>query len=188
MKTLAALTLIATIGWECLRPSFAPPNSNLRSAPVLSPDPPAIRFLVGSLSEPLSAVVGSAIGADSQGILVVLATEDCFTCEDLGRQLREVLHSPGSAGSRLVVILQGNDSTRVAGWLRRERVNRGELIRPVSALSLSDSTPIPTPAVLLVRRSGRIVRGVAHLTRVPNSRARSFTQELSLSTSTLMRP
>lgn len=139
-------------------------------------DAAPVRFLTGSIEAQLphaSALLG-------RRALFVLTAENCFTCEDLGRQLREVLRSPSVRRLPLSIVVVGNDMERVRGWLRRERIRPENTIEIALGLRLNDGTLVPTPAVILIDASGRIERGVAHLTKVNNSRPRSFASELGL--------
>lgn len=127
----------------------------------------------GTLSAEAVALI--APGVTDSGFIAVLRGEDCFTCEDLARQLRELQHATRRP---LIVVTRPADSTVVAKWLLRERIMR----TPVVALDvdrlLGTGMPVGTPAVLVVARNGTVLRGVAHPKRAKNVRLRSFAAEL----------
>jgi hypothetical protein len=129
-------------------------------------------YFEGPLSQPLP----HAVGADSVLVLLVHAT-DCFTCEDLGRQLRELQHVAGQSYAFIVYTTE-NEAPDVAVFLSKER------IRVTATMSGSPSTAfgrellIGTPAMAVVDSRGVAVRGVSHSRRMPNVRPKSFAQEL----------
>ena len=141
------------------------------------------RSLVGPVSDSLTALISRSPSPIEAITLIVLNEENCFTCEDLGRQLREVLHSYDSGRRRAVVAISGGGADRIAQWLRRERVAPIQLVVSPTAPTMHDGTFIPTPAILLLNMRGEKDRGIAHLMRVPNIRIRSFARELDLNNS-----
>jgi hypothetical protein len=107
-------------------------------------------------------------------VLVVLRGPDRLSCEDLGRQLRELEHR-----NRTTTFLIMTDSADgIGSFARRERLRW-----PVIALPPNDVVEgypaLPTPAVLAVEEGRMQVAGVAHPERVPNARVRSFADELA---------
>lgn len=114
-------------------------------------------------------------------VLMVIGSSDCFTCEDLGRQLREVVRL-APTGVHVVVATNADGLRITREFLRRERIN-ATLVFGVESLSILDGVvdEVPTPAVLLGRSATDSLGGVAHETRVANVRLVSFAEELGLS-------
>lgn len=111
---------------------------------------------------------------------IALRAADCFTCEDLGRQLRELRHARGAKDRAVVVVTTPSDLTVVRAWLRKERVIGVRLAAVDGGVQLIGAGPVPTPAVMLLDSVGGVERGVAHPVRVPNVRLISFAAELEL--------
>jgi hypothetical protein len=119
----------------------------------------------------------SAGEEDGRSVLLVLRGSDVRTCEDLGRQARELQRWAGVHDARLVVWTEEEDSVlSVETFLRRERIRPTLLIR-AALPHLTGRATLATPAALLVEPDGE-VRGTAHPDRVPNVRASSFADEL----------
>jgi hypothetical protein len=131
----------------------------------------------GFLSERSAAALLRALSASTESIVLVVSPDAIATCEDLGRQLRQVVHAAPSA--RIIVVALGDRHRTIAPWAGRERIPAATLIFDGS-LALEDGTRITAPAVLVATRDGRVLRGVVHANRVPNTRERSFAAELGL--------
>jgi hypothetical protein len=125
----------------------------------------------------VSVPVQRLLAADTT-LAVVLRGRDLATCEDLGRQLRNLRRVAPTR--TLVVWTEPSGVEDVRRFLRRERVSNVQ----VSALDLGTLMhgvrTLASPAALLISADGRVVQGIAHPNRFPNMRLRSFAEELTL--------
>lgn len=142
-------------------------------APPPATEAPEPRVITGSLGSTASTAVAELAGT-SPLVLVVLRASDWFTCEDLGRQLRDLQYRNRS----LTYVIATDSVDRTRSFARRERL-RWPVITLAPRDVLHGYPALPTPAVLAVRDNGRRVDGVAHPERVPNARVRSFADELA---------
>jgi hypothetical protein len=110
-------------------------------------------------------------------VVVLLRGRDTMKCEDLGRQLRELRRSLRGR-LPLVVWTARGDSVLVSTFLRRENVSADALAGVAVDSVYAAEGRVVTPAVLVARDGGAAVHGIAHSRRFPNSRLRSFTQEM----------
>lgn len=131
----------------------------------------------GRLDDWSYAGLRRASPAAGDAVLLVLNGGDISTCEDLGRQARELQRWAASRGARLVIWSAGDSSIPVTAFLRREKLGVASVIHADSLPRLQHPLAIATPAALLVEAGGS-VRGTAHPDRVPNVRTRSFADEL----------
>lgn len=124
----------------------------------------------------------SLLGALTTDVVVVLMREgDWSTCEDVGRQLRELRHVTQRRGLRLFILTDSSSYGRFAVRVERENIRPDRLYAVnlgVHSAGLSNSA---TPAALRVSPSGDVVIGIAHVGTTPGYRTHSFTQELGLS-------
>jgi hypothetical protein len=131
----------------------------------------------GHLDDESYAGVQAVTSAAGRAVLLVLHGDDVRTCEDLGRQARELQRWAVSRGARLVVWSAGDSTVPVTTFLLREKIRNAEIIHSDSLPHLRHAPPIATPAALLMEPGGS-VQGTAHPDRVPNVRVRSFADEL----------
>lgn len=133
--------------------------------------------LTSMVAEPLI----EALGSETPVVLVLVRGADCFTCEDLGRQMRE-LARVAPPGYRLVALTDAVERHRTEQFLMRERIQVA-LLLGVGSFTIFESAEaeLPTPAVVMGSQLGGVLTGVAHPNRVPNYRAKSFADELGLS-------
>lgn len=130
----------------------------------------------------LSATVAprvAALGAEDL-VLVVLRRPDLITCEDLGRQLRELQRATGS-GRSFAIMIDAAGAEPLRRFLRSERIRDVPVLVGDPKDYVADRLSPATPAALLVDGTGRITRGISHPLRFANTRSRSFAQELGLS-------
>jgi hypothetical protein len=132
----------------------------------------ATRVIQGVLTSFAAKAVRPAM-RDAPGVLVVLRAADVRTCEDLGRQLREL--QSRSPGMPMVVVADTLDL--LGAFVRRERL-RASVVQLAAAAVVDGVSALPTPAVLIVEGAGGRVTGVAHPRRFSNARVRSFADEL----------
>lgn len=135
--------------------------------------------LAGRLVPEAAKIVIDSVGSGPI-MLLVIASSDCFTCEDLGRQLREVVRL-APTGSHVVVATNADGLRRTREFLKRERVTPA-LVFGVESFSLLDGAvdAMPTPAVLIGQSATDSVGGIAHSTQAANVRSISFAEELGL--------
>jgi hypothetical protein len=173
--SLGIAGLIVGLAVRARSPDAAPPPL---SAPRLMEDVSVaeVAHINGTLSR--SSLAQLSIGASGYDSLVVvlIAEKDCLTCEDLGRQIRNLV---ASVSNQRMVLLASPiaDSVRVEQFTRAERLGLRAMYLS-AALTLEDGSTIPTPAAIVVDRAGVVLRGVAHLVSVKNVRAVSFAEEL----------
>lgn len=129
----------------------------------------------------LSTAAERTLGAHAQRartVAVVLRAEDLERCEDLGRQLRMLRRSIGDR-PQIQVMGETRKTQLITDFFARERIP-GVRVVPLDAADVIAGTPsLPTPAVLVIDSTGTIVDGVAHPVRFPNSRFRSFAEEMA---------
>jgi hypothetical protein len=136
-----------------------------------------VRF-TGALTGAAADQVRRASGSAEESLVVLLASRDLATCEDLGRQLRE-LHRAYGAERPFVVLADEKDAGPVRDFIEFERLGRARMAVTDGRIFPDEPSPY-TPAAMLVRRSGEVVAGAAHLSRAPNVRLRSFADHLGL--------
>jgi hypothetical protein len=153
-------------------------QSHATETPPEKPKAPEQPLKIDTVVANVSAPVRKALGGQ-KSIVIALNAADCFTCEDLGRQLREIVRASSERQWAIAVIAPSSDSLRVETWLRRQRIHRDRMIWSEIKTAFIGSPP-PTPAVIIVAANGTTVRGIAHKQRVRNARVRSFAQELDL--------
>jgi hypothetical protein len=152
-----------------------------QAAPVPEPADAPVRPLRGQTTPAAWQAIRDAEPAHGGGYMAIaLQAADCFTCEDLGRQLRELRHARGAGERTVVVVTTPLDLAVVRAWLRKERVVPVRLVAVDGGVQLIGTGPVPTPAVMLLDSAGRVERGIAHPQRVPNVRLVSFAAELEL--------
>ena len=114
-------------------------------------------------------------------VLAVVTAADLLTCEDLGRQLRELRRSvPDEPGWGMAVLVDAAGRPELERFLRRERVPRVAVLEGDPGALLAGAEHPGTPAAMVVDGEGGIHAGVSHPLRVRNTRSRSFAQELGL--------
>ena len=137
---------------------------------------------------PVKAVHGNLTGSDavrlmslrnrSGAIVLVLDARLVRTCEDLGRQLRQVAHAADQTAP-LIALVSSKDSAFVGGWLARERIRPVAILNYSGALRVGD-TAVTATAVLLLDSGFNVKTGIVHSSNVPNTRSFSFTDELEM--------
>jgi hypothetical protein len=137
----------------------------------------ATRFYQGSLSPPAARLLHRLRDADQTAVVVVLRARDTETCEDLGRQLRELQRAIGR-NRPLLIFAEPTRSSVIRNFVRSERLANVRIGEIATATIYAGKATLMTPAVLLVDRADSVVEGVAHPVRFPDARVRSFTEEL----------
>lgn len=114
---------------------------------------------------------------DGRALLIVLRGEDRLVCEDLGRQLRELLRRAGRPYPALLLVAS-EDADAYRRFIRREHVPAA--IETIAADELLESGgDLATPAVLVTHDTAQSAEGVGHTRRFPNVRLRSFAKEVA---------
>lgn len=144
---------------------------------------------VGEGSIPISGVLVpsvreelvQAVGAERPVLLVLLRGVDCFTCDQLGRRLREFARSaPTEHGWVVITDTSGADRTR--GYLKKERI-RYDLFLTLDSLVIFGARPaVATPAVMVASSPMDSFDGIAHLSIGTSPNLRSLAQELGFDT------
>jgi len=147
---------------------------------ALTARPVRIETLSGKVTSEAYAAVVFEVGGGPHALVLALRARDSFTCEDLGRQLREVRHALRGRDTPLILVTPASDSQAVRVWLRRERVSPTHWLILDPNHLLADRDSLATPALVLADGDGKILRGIAHPERVRNTRTRSFVHEMGL--------
>jgi hypothetical protein len=148
--------------------------------PPALPDPASFNYTAaaqrfsGNLSSRAQGMVDFA--GDTE-VVVLLREADLASCEDLGRQLRELKRV---YGPRRAIHVFTDSVREVEMYLHRERIGRVRVRALDPSAVMNEGRAIATPAALRVRRDGRVLEAVSHVRRAPNVRLQSFAQELNL--------
>jgi hypothetical protein len=185
LRRLGAVVGLAVAGLGCgwllgvtfLRRGHTESASLLRADTVVFGGETTAVPLDGKLSAQALNLFRLRLHSSDSAMLAVLRATDCFTCEDLGRQLRELQRAAGNSVPLLVATEVG-DSSRVAVWLTRERVRAAGIASLDLRALLVGHPDLITPAALVFDGEGAVLRGVAHPRRSKNIRLRSFAEEL----------
>jgi hypothetical protein len=114
-------------------------------------------------------------------VLAVVTANDLGSCEDLGRQLRELRRAvPDQPGWGMAILVDQAGMTGLRIFLQRERVGRIPVLVGDPRAYLEGQQHPGTPAAVVLHRDGSITAGVSHPLRVRNTRSRSFAEELGL--------
>lgn len=135
-----------------------------------------VRFR-GRLSNLAQRALETAV-SDTSVIVIVRAT-DIQKCEDFGRQIRELKRRVGW-DRPIVFIGEASQPEVIREFLRIERIPDSRIISVAATQVLENNSDLPTPAVMIVTGRGDVVEGIAHPSRFPNGRFRSFAQEFVL--------
>jgi hypothetical protein len=186
MRSLVAMPLIALLGLGAGTALRHTDWALGRTAPVPeTPYTPArTRPLSGLLPPDLTRELLRA-GSDS-AVVVAVHARDVRTCEDLGRQIRQLASAVGST-TRLVIAIPADDSVRLLEFVRVERIRNVELAVITVPLKMN-GIDVPTPAAFVLGRDGQVRRGIAHVQRERNVRTVSFAQELGYLSTRLVPP
>lgn len=156
-------------------------DSGDREASATAAPPPVVvarvDTIVGRLESSSRSFVQNVERENGPAVLLALRSSDVGTCEDLGRQARELQRWAVDRNLRLVVWVEADSTGVVETFLRRERIRPDSIIRSAPLPRIHEHPGLTTPASLLVESDGT-VRGIAHRDRVPNVRTRSFADEL----------
>ena len=122
-----------------------------------------------------------AVGAERPVVLVLLRGVDCFTCDQLGRRLREFARAaPAEYG--WVVITDTSGANRTRGYLKKERI-RYDLFLTLDSLVIFGARPtIATPAVMVASSPMDSFDGIARLSIGTSPNLRSLARELGFDT------
>jgi hypothetical protein len=141
-------------------------------------DRSTLRF-VGTLADDVVAVLPGI--SSSTRVLVVLRGSDTETCEDLGRQLRDLDRAVSrAAAAPLTIVVDAEGEEGLRRFLRRERLPGMAIVLGQPGRFLADGRNVGTPAAMIVDTTGAIISGVSHPTRFSNLRRNSFAEELGL--------
>jgi hypothetical protein len=156
--------------------SLADTGPALLAAPTTAEYDASTVVLAGELSSRASGRIARHT-REGRAILVVLRGPDRLVCEDLGRQLRELLRRAGPDYPAVVLVAPA-DEEDYRRFMRREHVPATiETLAPEHLLT--SGTDLPTPAVLVTRDGAHTAEGVGHTRRFPNLRLRSFADEMA---------
>ncbi|MDB4913418.1 MAG: hypothetical protein JWM95_1062 [Gemmatimonadetes bacterium] len=134
-------------------------------------------FVAGDITGDAGAQLQAA-GVRGPAVIIVVDSLIISNCEDLARQLREVLHSRLARNRPSVVLTRTDDSVRIATWLRQERIPSENVVTYRKALVVGDK-PVRGAAVLILDARLHVASGVSHPVTVLNTRPQSFAMELN---------
>ena len=168
----------ATVSSIVARRIGQPVATDVRSRQTAEAYRSATNYSQGRLTARAATSVRRGRDSASLAVVLVVRGRDVRTCEDLGRQLRELRHALGR--TRPIIALTDSSSVEVVrNFLALEHVASVT----VAAESLTDlyaePTALSTPAVLLVDWRDSVVQAVSHPQRFPDARVRSFSSELT---------
>ena len=134
--------------------------------------------LTGSID--LATVSKTALPSDEwTSAVAVLMTERAWkSCEDIGRQLRELRREASARGVPIVFWTDQKSYDAVATELHRERLTGIRLIALDDLGRRADGGSIMTPAVVHFDSDGRLISGVSYPVRHPNVRPVPFAAEI----------
>jgi hypothetical protein len=111
-------------------------------------------------------------------VVVALRASDIDSCEDLGRQLRELARHMHPRATLVISVLE-SESSLIARFVRIERIPAARISVTKQPMTSRTGEPLSTPAALVFDGSGRLLAGVGHSTVVVGARVKSFAYELS---------
>ncbi|MDZ7779498.1 MAG: hypothetical protein U5R14_06090 [Gemmatimonadota bacterium] len=115
----------------------------------------------------------------SEQVVLIVSGVDVLSCEDLGRQVRDLIRTQVEpAGLELTVWRYDDASGDVERFIREERLRVGD-VQPVNPEKVLGTTPT-TPAVVMLDGAGRYA-GVSYLNRTSLVRTTSFVDLLDIS-------
>jgi len=175
---LGLILVVAALG-GALDARGAAPHPRMIAARAKSTASAQVESASVTISGTLTPAARRAIRrAHGQGypLVIVLRATDRRKCEDLGRQLREMLRVAGDR-ARAVLVTEDSAAEGYRAFARREHLKATIVSFPLDSL-MRDRPRLPTPAVLVdVDADGR-VEGIAHPDRFANVRSRSFAVEM----------
>lgn len=182
LVTCGVAGVVATASSTAMRRLTRAPMVDVRAQQTADRYASATRYLSGRLSGEAASVVDRARDDAGLAIVLVVHKRDVRTCEDLGRQLRELRRAIGPQRS-LLAVTDSDAVEDVASFLSVERVASVTVRSARLGDLLRHSAVLLTPAVLLVDRRDSVVQAVSHPSRFPDARVRSFASELTALTS-----
>jgi hypothetical protein len=134
--------------------------------------------LTGSID--LAKVPETALptGNWSRAVAIVMTERGWLSCEDIGRQLRELRREASARGVPVIFWTDHKSFDPIATQLRRERLGGISLVALDDMDLRADGVSIVTPAVVHFDSDGQLVSGVSHPERYPNVRPVSFAAEI----------
>lgn len=149
-----------------------------QQTPAESRKPAAVDTIQARLAAAVRSEIQPRAGTGSQVVVLLIREGDVFTCEDLGRQSRELRNWAAELGLPFMVWAEADPDTRMPVFLRREHIPEAAVFLTRATFTVETGSPIRSPAAMLVNPATGEIRGFAHPERVANVRQRSFAQEL----------
>lgn len=175
-STAALLLLVATVRASGRVPPL-PADGGTVAARDPGPSPSGFITVQGRLAGEARAELERARPDPRGAVIVFVRQDEVYTCEDLGRQLRELARRLGR-GSPLVVWTEPESAARVTAYLKQEKVRHHLIVSPrLERLFARGSLPA-TPSAVIVGAEGWM-RGVAHPLPAANVRTVSFADEMA---------
>lgn len=150
-------------------------SSSAHATPSNQAEVLSVNLLDGTIGA--STTLAGLQAGQRSAVVVALRARDIDSCEDLGRQLRELARSM-APGAALEVSVPEPDVDLVARFAHIERIPFTRISTSVRRLQMDDGSLLQTPAALVFDRTGRVLAGVSHPSVVPGARVQSFATEL----------
>lgn len=155
-----------------------PATSDVRSRQTAADYRSATNYSQGVLTAHAAKTVRRGRDSASLAVVLVVRGSDVRTCEDLGRQLRELRRALGP--TRPIIVLTDSSSVEMVGnFLALEHVASVSVAAESLTNLYSEPITLAMPAVLLVDWRDSVVQAVSHPQRFPDARVRSFSSELT---------
>lgn len=174
---LGALALCLSFPLQAGACDSAGKNPRAAGEPAAQNAPARVDTIRDHLTVESYRLLRSSGGETPRSVLLVLRGSDVRSCEDLGRQARELQRWATAREARLVVWVADDSARHVTTFFHRERIRPASVIRSASVPGLRNGAELATPAALWVVPGGA-ARGTAHPDRVANVRTASFAAEL----------
>jgi hypothetical protein len=142
---------------------------------------PAVDTIRARLSAASHAEIQLRAGASARVVVLFIREQDVFTCEDLGRQTRELRNWAAEVDLPFLVWAAAEATeaeTRIPVFLRREHISAPAVFLTRSSLRVEQGRAMRSPAAMVEDVATSEVHGFAHPERAANVRQRSFAQEL----------
>lgn len=131
---------------------------------------------VSGLLTPAARRAISVAGDGGPYLMIVVRAHDRRKCEDLGRQLREMLRN-AHGRFRTVLVTEDSATESYLAFVKREHLKARVVSLPLDSL-MDGRSQLATPAVLVQLDPNGRIKGIAHPARFANVRTRSFAAEM----------
>lgn len=175
-----ALAFLLSVGVGSQLPRIAIPllfdrDSSPIGTVALSAEPVNLTGSIDLATVPRTALPA---GEWTSAVAVLMTKSEWQSCEDIGRQLRELRREASSRGVPMVFWTDQASFDAMARELHRERLSEIRLIALIDLGRQADGSSVLTPAVVHFDSDGRLISGVSYPERHPNVRPVPFAAEI----------